>query len=318
MIKFFTIVLVLLLSATPFQTLAAPRAAKQCTDLFKGPSEKPLAQALEDMDLDEPEVEAKLLVPDSVNFKSLKDLVGKKLQLLDADGNRIAYQVEFNKEHIYEDTYFDVKKGDELLLFAQNAVLRQRKRYDRNEGEKKFTARYVNIQAKDGTTRNLGLNESIYARNEIRGDKTDDFEEFQDKIEKRMSDKKKSKDRAIRFARELVASKKPFQPVLSVYQERYFMKISPVGKKNDGAPSFYLSLDKVNYKALIGEKNKASERLVEIEVIDDLSQTSAKEAAKKLYLLDVLTTQIQDKYRLIASPDDKYASGVRKTILKSN
>jgi hypothetical protein len=290
-------------------------SANSCADLFLDCAKSTLPlPTLGALALEEPEVEAKLNVPDGKTFRKMRELVGQEITVTDPKGKKIVFQIEFNKEHIYKDTYFDIGDSEHLKLFSKNALLRQRKRLDKEVGEKDFTPRYINFQAKNNSTSDAGMNTAVFARNEIRGKKTDKFKKFVDHRGDQLA--ADSKDKAVKYARDIAQSSAKFKEVLRVEQERYFMKVTKKGDADSAVPSFYVSLDKVDFEGLVGEKKNAKDRFVEIEIIDDLSSDAAADSTTKLYLLNQLTENLQKRYGLTPAADDKYVTGVKRTVLK--
>ena len=270
---------------------------------------------LENLGLEEPEIEAKFVIPSREILKAMKGLVGEKIVLFNENGERIKYHIEFNKEHIYEDTYYDTTStnatiGKTLSLYKINALLRQRTRWDREEGEKEFSRKYTNFQSKNSSTMSEGFNNAVFARNEFRGKKFTSLKKFKQAKESLLSPN--SDDNAVNFARQLISFNGEFSPVLSVLQERYFLKIY---SKDSEIPDFYLSLDKVKYKSLLSKGKSVEEWIVEIEIIDDLKANNPKEQQKKIRIFNQFVSLIQNRFGLAAAKKDKYASGVEKTIL---
>ena len=296
-----------------FESFAAP--ANSCADLFIDCDKSTLPlPTLGALALEEPEVEAKLSVPDAKTFRKMRELVGQEITVTDPKGQNVVFHIEFNKEHIYKDTYFDIGDSEHLKLFSKGGLLRQRKRLDKEAGEKDFTPRYINFQAKNNSSADAGMNTAVFARNEIRGKKTDKFKKFVDHRADRLA--ADSKDKAVKYARDIAQSSAKFKEVLFVEQERYFMKVTKKGKPDLAIPAFYVSLDKVGFEGLIGEKRTAKDRFVEIEIIDDLTNDAVNDSTTKLYLLNKLTENLQKRYGLTPAADDKYVTGVKLTVLK--
>ncbi|MBX2986500.1 MAG: hypothetical protein KF802_01260 [Bdellovibrionaceae bacterium] len=147
----------------------AALGAESCGSLWgRGP-----APTLQDLSLHAPELEAKLRIPHRDVFESLKELIGERLVLRDRSGRSFRYRIEYHRRYIYEDTYYDVwpRRASEPLLYSRKGMLRNRVRYDERPKKGGFEPSYTNFQAKNGPVADQGLQDAVYARNEVRGKK---------------------------------------------------------------------------------------------------------------------------------------------------
>jgi hypothetical protein len=71
----------------------------------------------------------------------------------------------------------------------------------------------------------------------------------------------------------------------------------------------------VTYQGLKGRKGKATRLELEAEIGDDLSLDSPDVSQKKLAIMDQLSEYLLNNFKLTASPESKYESGVRLTVL---
>jgi hypothetical protein len=266
------------------------------------------------LSLASPEVESKLSVPDERTLLSLRKLVGEEITIRDIKGRKQTFKIEKNKEHIYEDVYYDIQKDGQLVLYKKKGLLRERTRWDKKDNGKYKLAKVV-TQAKNGPAEIDGVSSAINARSEIKGDETKDQDEFERTREQRIA--RGSDDNAVKYAYNLAGvSEGEFVPVLFSRDERFFLKLTPKGEDR-GAPSMYLSLDTVTNRGLIGAMNSGTRREIEIEIIEDLSQDSPKKMAKRVYILNQITEYLQETYGLTPSQDSKYEGGVYDTVLDS-
>lgn len=292
-------ILIFLISVSAF-------AQNRCIEFFSG------AGAGEEISWDfrHAEFEAKFLAQKGT-FKALKDLVGKRLRVTLEDGSSVEYQVEFNKKHIYKDTYFDSK---DLLLYERKGLLRQRQRWDKGAGDGDYKFKKVVFQAKSEDKGDKAhLNEAFMARDEIAG------KEFKKKISKKKTRallQTETSDEAVRFARELVDYDGKFRPVLRATQERYFMRLSPVLGESAEAPSFYLSLDDVAFDGLAGAGKKVDTQIVELETIEVLDKSDPALLKKQVQVSNSLASLLQSRFSLAPAPSDKYGWGIERAVLE--
>ena len=47
------------------------------------------------------------------------------LVLTDVSGKKVKFKIEMNKEHLYEDLYYDIQDGQDLLLYNRRGLLRR-------------------------------------------------------------------------------------------------------------------------------------------------------------------------------------------------
>jgi ABC-type phosphate/phosphonate transport system substrate-binding protein len=280
-------------------------AASQCEDLFSRQ-----VSDFEELGLESPEIEAKFLVRSRKIFAELKALIGDEIKLRDATGREIVYIVEKDKEHIYEDVLFDTA---DLALFQSRGLLRQRVRYDRKSSDHEYKFRKAVFQAKNGPADTSVMSSAIFARDEIRGEEFKKKRKFLKSRDKRLGTN--SDDAAVRFARDRIVADQDLSPVLKIRDKRFFMLFKTSGEDDPRFPKFYVSLDDVKYRGLVGKEKKASRLELEIEIIGDLSLDTPSIARQKLDFLNQLAAQLMARYELVPSPESKYESGVKLTIL---
>lgn len=303
----FSVAILFTLSAVLLSTKSG--AATCQDDLLAG--EEPKARlTLQNLQLEEPEVEAKLRTSDPATFAEMAKLIGQELVIQTKTGKSVTYVVEFDKDHLYSDVYYDTEALD---LFEVEALLRQRTRFDKLAGESEFTRRYSNFQAKNASSQSEGLNNAVFARNEYRGKKYASLKKFNQKSSELLS--RETQDPAVRFARDLIQYKGEFIPVLAVEQKRFFMKIIEKNGPRRKIPAFYLSLDSVRFKGLVGKMGMAKDSLVELEFLDDLTEDRRSVVDGKIFILNRLTELLQARFGLTTAQDDKYITGVRSTVL---
>lgn len=301
-LRFFFSIFALLLSVS-----LSAQSANRCEVLFTETAADRFETTFEDLGLESPEIEAKFLIPSEAVYESMKSLVGQEIYLKDIHGHRVRYTFEMNKEHIYEDTNFDTK---DLALFNKRGMLRQRVRYDRKPGEKKYKFAKAVFQAKNGPSENGDLDAAVFARNEIRGTEFKKLKKFLKNREELLAGDKD--DDAIAFAREYANSSKKFKPVLEIKDDRFFMTLK---SRDPGHPWFYVSLDDVKYTGLIGREGQARRLELEAELNDDLTQDTPEAVRAKLALMDELSRVLGARFGLTPSPESKYESGIQLTVL---
>ncbi len=301
-----------LLSAFAAKSLSDPR------HLSEGRKVLPKRPSLKSLGLRAPEVEAKLLVPSKAIFKQMKELVGQELAIRDRAGRERVFQIKFDNHFIYEDRYFDAVGPDgSLALYELDSLLRQRTRYDGgSKGWKSSEFRYSNFQAKNAASDGAEMNSSVMARNEIRGKKYRSPKKFR-KVESRLlryDPNNAEPDTAIQYARDMLEYTGEFEHVLTARQKRFFMKLTPKGEGNEEVPEMFLSLDRVDFEGKVGKQSKKRQRVVELEIIDDLTLDAPKVASYKMDILNQVEEALKERYGLEAAGQDKYAAGVKSTI----
>lgn len=269
----------------------------------------------EDIRLEEPELEAKLIIPSQAIFREMKRLVGEEFALT-IDGGRIQrFRFEFDREHIYEDTTYDTDPLEQLLgLYRIGGMLRDRTRYDRRAGEDEFKRRYRNFQAKNMGSLSPVLDVSVHARNEYRGDRYKSNRRFERDLNRLLGPN--SEDNAVAYARSLLGGYRGnFVPMLEIQQRRFFMRVVPVEPVSDDAPSFFLSLDRVRYQALVGRRGRASQRVAELELLNPLHDFDGDVNEEQIDLLNAASLYLQQRFQLEPTSEDKNSFGIRSTVL---
>jgi hypothetical protein len=264
-----------------------------------------------------PEVESKLRIGSQYSAQELKKLVNGKIRILDGNNRPVYYRVEFNKNHIYKDTYFDqmaragVQSAKSLGLFKAGSLLRFRERWDKGADDTDFKYAKGVFQSKSESKLSDQDDENgLFARAEIKG--------------KEIKRRKKSQtykedlnflnnDEAVKFAREQIGFKGNFQPVLDVEQDRFFMKLIP---PHSHMPEFYLSVDDVLFKALVGRKAFTRDLVAELEFVEDLDEEkNPVNLEQKIQIFKNLTLALSTQFNLTPAMEDKYAFGVRSAVL---
>lgn len=263
-------------------------------------------QSTELNNLESPEIEAKLLIPNKVAAKAIKKLEGQIITVALPDGKRLKFNIEFNMEHIYEDVYYDVPKNDRLALFDVGGLLRMRTRFDRKKGERKYALRYAGFQAKDASRTDASLTDAVFARNEFRGKRFSSIEKFNGSKVLRL--RGQESDRAVRYARQLIGSEGDFSEMLRVTQRRFFLKMSSV---ESHVPAIYLSVDNVDFTSPLAKTPTASALVAELEIIDDLRFASQRDRQFKVAVLNSVSSYFRDRFTLVPAEEDKYAMGIR-------
>lgn len=291
-----------LFAIVPLFLICSLSQAFTCSDLFLNKK----TQNFSNLSFEFPEIEAKFKIYGAKTITQIKKLEGTQIQLTDAHGTAHNYTFSFNKIHIYEDTNFDTK---DLQLLQSRGMLRQRVRYDWSFKKGKYKFNKAVFQSKDAPHQ-TALNSSIFAREEIRGNEYKSLKKFLKKFDKNIG--KKSKDKAVEFAQELLNLPKKFKPVLFISDERYFLRLAP--DSNDNAlPSFYISIDTITFNGLLAQKKSAQALELEIELDGDLTSQTSESLTYNAQLLNDLTNQLQSRFNLEPSLESKYETGMRLT-----
>jgi hypothetical protein len=255
-----------------------------------------------------PEIEAKLLIPDKATVRRLKSLIGRTIAVTDDRGREIEYVVERDKTSIYLDVNYDTKR---LALFRGRRMLRERVRFDRTQNRYRF--KKAVFQAKNGPVADATLHGAVFPRNEIRGEEYKSVNAFSAAKARLLG--RRSNDAAVKYARSFVGERASLAPVLRIKDKRFFMRLRSAGKPKKGVPDFFVSIDRVKYRGLVGRKGKAIRLELEIEVIDDLLADKRKAQRDKLALVNAVTEHFAREFGLVPSPESKFESGVQLTIL---
>lgn len=275
---------------------ASAQTVRTCEGIFDTP-----VFSYAELGLTHPEIEAKFTTNRPLGIWRLKALPGKTIQIEGPDGRMLEYEVIDDGKSIYRDLYFDTP---DLKLFNQRSLLRRRTRKDMQDGSYEFVKGAHHAK---GSSRSLpGLEDSIVARDEVRGTEYKKKKKFDRHADQIFASERQ--DDAFDFAQKLVAPGDEFQPVLEVLNHRLFLKFKP---KTRGAPKFYVSVDKVQFRQSNGAFNERVE--VEVEIADDLTKDSNESATHKVKILDALSRQMRRDFLLQAAPESRYETGMVST-----
>lgn len=274
----------------------------------KGPAVLP--KGLGELGLESPEIEAKFDIPDRETLETLKKLVGHTITLSDGEDNPVEFVCTMDKESLYLDTCFDTRR---FRLFEGGRMLRARQRFDRN-GEPGPACRFKKavLQAKTAQASHPSLHPAVLARDEIRSAEVfSSPETFADKLPGLIAPG--SRDRAVRAVRKGLAESKKVKPVLEIKAERFFMRLTKTGEPSPSVPSFYIALDAVHYRGLLGKGGQAEGLYLETELIDEMTRVSSKQLRNMLTLLNSLAAYMES-LGLTPSKISKYEAGLRLTV----
>lgn len=297
---------------------AASASDKSSTSQLRCPD---IADTHTSMELDSPEIEVKLLDPTGNSSSRLHEILkGSEVKLPGPDGKMITYSIS-RFQHNYRDTYYEREDGPEheQSLYKKRGLLRNRTRWDRKENQTSFTYRSTSFQAKDGSHDRSsaieGLDSSVFARNEIPGLKYTDQAAF-DRVKDSLL-RPDSTDVAVRYARKLLGGYTgQFVPLVEVFQERLFFKLTPVNPSSPDVPSYYVTLDSVNYTNVADRFSEMSKG-IEVEIIDKKKEVAQDSTVKrKLGFLNAITRYLQETFQFQPTDLDKFETGVRSVILR--
>jgi hypothetical protein len=117
----------------------------------------------------------------------------------------------------------------------------------------------------------------------------------------------------VRAVRKGLAESKKVKPVLEIKDDRFFMRLSKKGESDPAVPSFYVTLDAVQYKGLVGKGGQAEGLYLETELIDEMTRVSSKQLRNMLTLLNSLAAHMES-LGLTPSKISKYEAGLRLTV----
>jgi len=270
-----------------------------------------LPKDLGELGLEAPEIEAKFIVPDRETFEALKQMVGGTLTLIDRRGNPVEFVCTMDKESLYLDTCFDTKR---FRLFEGGRMLRARQRHDRGGGpESSYRFKKAVVQSKTSEATHPSLHPAVLARDEIRSsEKFSSPEAFAARLPDLLAPG--SRDRAVRAVRKGLAESKVLKPVLEIRDERFFMLLTKTGAPDPSVPPFFVTLDDVVFKGLMGRTGQAEGLYLETEINGDLTEVSSRELRNMLALLNSLAEYMECR-GLAPSKISKYETGIRLTVL---
>ncbi|MDP2875499.1 MAG: hypothetical protein Q8O00_04885 [Holophaga sp.] len=117
----------------------------------------------------------------------------------------------------------------------------------------------------------------------------------------------------MRAVRKGLAEFKKLKPVIEIMDDRFFMRLAKKGEPDPSVPSFFVTLDAVQYQGLLGKEGQAQGLYLETEIINEMTQVSSKQLRNMLTLLNSLAAYLKDQ-GLTPSNIAKYEAGLQLTV----